>query len=133
MRCGSLTHSGLVESSRESQWELLSLVDNTQRGSQQRMINKLHHTAEIYHQTGESEMTRMERGRLERERERAREEKREIEDRARQAEMRVRELEREQQRVREVERERDRERARAHELQQRLEEVERREHEKSVV
>ena len=182
LRCGSLTHSGSVESSGESQWELLSLVDNTQRGSQQRMIEKLHHITESYHQqyTGESEMTRMKRGRLERERERAREEKREMEDRARQAEMRVRELERERerdhqrvreaecelqqerervreveeerererqrvreaernrqqervQRVQEVERERDRERARARELQQRLEEVERREHEKSVV
>ena len=157
VRCGSLTHSGLVESSGESQWELLSLVDNTQRGSQQRIIEKLRHTAKSYHQqsTGESEMTQMERGQLERERERAREEKREIEDRARQAEMRVRELEREGereqqrvreaehkrqqererevQRVREVERERDRERARAHELQQRLEEVERRKYEKLVV
>ena len=182
LRCGSLTHSGSVESSGESQWELLSLVDNTQRGSQQRMIEKLRHTTESYHQqyTGESEMTRMKRGRLERERERAREEKREMEDRARQAEMRVRELERERerdhqrvreaecelqqerervreveeerererqrvreaernrqqervQRVQEVERERDRERARARELQQRLEEVERREYEKSVV
>ena len=157
MRCGSLTHSGLAESSGESQWELLSLVDNTQRGSQQRMIEKLHHMAEIYYQqsTGESEMTRMERGRLEREEERAREEKREIEDRARQAEMRAREAEeerdRERQRAREAEEERNRERqrseeerermrlelrqaqAKAHELQQRLEEVERREHEKSVV
>ena len=131
MRCGSLTlyhflsHSGSVESSGESQWELLSLVDNTQRGSQQRIIEKLRHVAESYHQpsTGENEMTRMERGRLERERERAREEKREIEKRARQAEMRVHELERE----------RDRERTRAHKLQQRLEEVERREREKSVV
>ena len=146
VRCGSLTHSGLVESSGESQWELLSLVDNTQRGSQQRMIEKLHHMAEIYYQqsSGESEMTRMERGRLERERERAREEKREIEDRARQAEMRAREAEeerdREKQTSREAEEERDRVRlelhqaqARAHKLQQRLEEVERREHEKSVV
>ena len=155
--CGSLTYSELVESSGESQWDLLSLVEHTQRGSQQRMIEKLRHTAESYHQqsTGESEMTRMERGRLERERERAREEKREIEERARQAEMRVHELERERererqrareaeheqqrererevQRVREVERKRDREQTRAHELQQRLEEVERREHEKSVI
>ena len=54
---GSLTHSGLVESSAEAQWELLSLVDNTQRGSQKRMIEKLRHTAESYYQqsTGESE------------------------------------------------------------------------------
>ena len=139
VRCSSLTHSGLVESSGESQWELLFLVDNTQRGSEQRMIEKLRLTAESYYQqsTGESEMTQIERERLERERERAREEKRELEERARQADMRVRELERERERavqkMQEVERERDRERARAHELQQRLEEVERREHEKFVV
>ena len=57
VRCGSLTHSGLVESSGESQWELLSLVDNTQRGSQQRLVEKLRHTGESYYQqsTGESE------------------------------------------------------------------------------
>ena len=48
MICGSLTHSGLVVSSGESQWELLSLVDNTQRGSQQRLIEKLRHTGESY-------------------------------------------------------------------------------------
>ena len=55
MRCGSLTHSGLMESSGESQWKLLSLVDNTQRGSQQRLIEKFHHTGESYYQqsTGE--------------------------------------------------------------------------------
>ena len=57
VRCGSLTHSGVVESSGESQWELLSLVDNTQRGSQQRMIEKLRYTGESYYQqsTVESE------------------------------------------------------------------------------
>ena len=124
VRCGSLNHSGLVESSGESEWELLSLVDNTQRGSQQRMIEKLRHTAESYHQqsTGESEMTRKERGRLERERERAREEKREIEDRARETEMRAREAEEERdrmfQRVREAEEERDRERQRVREVEE---------------
>ena len=124
VRCGSLTHSGLVESSGESEWELLSLVDNTQHGSQQRMIEKLRHTAESYHQqsTGESEMTRTERGRLERERERAREEKREIEDRARETEMRAREAEEERdrmfQRVREAEEERDRERQRVREVEE---------------
>ena len=143
VRCGSLTHSGLVESSGESQWELLSLVDNTQRGSQQRMIEKLRHTVESYHQqsTGESEMSRMEREQLEREEGRAREEKREIEDRAKQAEMRAREAEEERDRERqrsEEERERmklelHQAQARAHELQQRLEEVERRERDKSIV
>ena len=29
----SLTHSGLVESSGQSQWELVSVVENKQRGS----------------------------------------------------------------------------------------------------
>ena len=57
MRCGSLTCSELVESSGGSQWELLSLVDNTQRGSQQRLNEKLRYTGESYYQqsTGESE------------------------------------------------------------------------------
>ena len=148
-----------MESSGESQWELLSVVDNTQLGSQQRMVEKLHHTAESWHQSrGDRETTGMERRQLEGERDRAREEKREFEgerDRAREekrelevrargAELRVREGElrvREAElRVREFEGERERERvelqeaqARANELQRRLEEVERREHEKSVV
>ena len=154
-----LTHSGLVESSGESQWALLSIVDNTQLGSQQRTIEKLTHTAESWHQSrGEREMMGMERRQLEGERDRAREEKREFEgerDRAREekrelevrargAELRVREGElrvREAElRVREIEGERERERvelqeaqARANVLQRWLEEVERREHEKSIV
>ena len=41
-----ITHLGLVESSGSSQWELLSIVDNKQRGSQERMIEKLRHTVE---------------------------------------------------------------------------------------
>ena len=126
-----LTHSGLVESSGESQWELLSVVDNTQRGSQQRMVEKLHHTAESWHQPrGDREMMGVERRQLEGERDRAREEKRELEgerDRARE-EKRELEGERERERV-----ELQEARARANELQRRLEEVERREHEKSVV
>ena len=44
----SLTHSGLVESSGESQWKLLSIVDNTQLGSQQRMVGKLYRSSDIY-------------------------------------------------------------------------------------
>ena len=39
----SITHSGLVESSGSSEWELLSIVDNKQRGSQERLIEKLHY------------------------------------------------------------------------------------------
>ena len=34
----NITYSGQVESSGESQWELLSAVDNKQRGSQTRMM-----------------------------------------------------------------------------------------------
>ena len=56
-RCGSFTHSGLVESSGESQWELHSLVDNTQLGSESRLNEKLRHAGESYYQqsTVESE------------------------------------------------------------------------------
>ena len=39
-------HSGLVESSGPSEWELLSMVNNKQRGSQERMIEKLRYTVE---------------------------------------------------------------------------------------
>ena len=103
-----------MESSGESQWKLLSVVDNTQLGSQQRMVEKVKFFAQL--STGEREMMGMERRQLEGERDRAREEKRELE----------RERERERVELQEA-------RARANELQQRLEEVERREHEKSVV
>ena len=72
-----LTHSGLVESSGESQWKLPSVVDNTQLGSQQRMVEKVKLFAQL--STGEREMTGMERRQLEGERDRAREEKRELE------------------------------------------------------
>ena len=163
-----------MESSGESQWKLLSVVDNTQLGSQQRMVEKVKFFAQL--STGEREMTGMERRQLEGERDRAREEKGELDVRAREAELRVREGElrmreaelrmqemegeRERERVerrelkgererererareekREMEGERERERvelqearARANALQRRLEEVERREHEKSVV
>ena len=135
----SLTHSGLVESLGQSQWELLSVVDNKQRGSQQRMIEKFRYTAESWQQqpTGEGGITTMERQQLERERDRAREEKREMEgerDRAREEKREMkRERDRERQRVREMEGELQQAQARANELQRRLEEVERREHEKSIV
>ena len=138
---------------------LLSVVDNTQHGSQQRMIEKLCYTAESWqqqHSKGERGMTGMERRQLEGETERAREKELEVRAReaelrakeaelmVREAELRVRETEIEKERLRlekrELERERERERvelqearARANELQRRLEEVERREHEKSVV
>ena len=64
MRCGSLTHSGVVESSGESQWELLSLFDNTQRRSQQRMIEKMKYFPEYLQQsTDDIEMTRIKKQR----------------------------------------------------------------------
>ena len=121
----SLIHSGLVESSGQSQWELLSVLDNKQRGSQQRMIEKFCYTAESWQQqsTGEGGMTTMKRQQLEGERDRAREEKREMEG----------ERDRERQRVREMEGKLRQAQARANKLQQRLEEVERREHEKFIV
>ncbi|CAI8040317.1 Probable serine/threonine-protein kinase DDB_G0271682 [Geodia barretti] len=123
------------------------------------MIEKFRYTAEIWQRsTGEGETARMERRQLERERDRALGEKRVMErerDRERE-EKRVmeRERDREREEKRVMERERDREReekrvmererervrvelqrcqARANQLQERLEEVERREHEKVVV
>ena len=75
VRCGSLTHSGLLESSGESQWELLSLVDNKQHGSQQRMIEEVKYFPQYSQQsTAGIEMTRMERLQLQEERDREREE-----------------------------------------------------------
>jgi hypothetical protein len=99
------------------------------------MIEKFRYTAESWQQsTGEGETAGMERRQLERERDRALGEKRVMErERDRERE----EKERERQRVRE-ERERvrvelQRCQARGNQLQERLEEVERREHEKVVV
>ena len=126
--CDSLTHSGLVESSGESQWELLSVVDNTQLGSQQRMVGKVKFFAQQSKE--ERGMMGMERRQLEGERDRAREEKRELEGERDKAREEKRELEGERERERV---ELQQARARANELQRRLEEVERREHEKSVV
>ena len=49
--------SGLVESAGSLEWELLSIVDNKQRGSQERLIEKLHYIAEHKQQsTSESEI-----------------------------------------------------------------------------
>ena len=71
VRCGSLTHSGIVESFGESQWELLSLVENTQRGSQQRMIE---YFPQYLQQFTVTEMAGMETIKLQEERDRAKEE-----------------------------------------------------------
>ena len=102
-----------MESSGELQWELLSVVDNKQRGSQTRKMEKLRHFVQLSQQPAVgSEMTRMERQQLERERDRAREEKREMERERDRAREEMREMERERDRAREemkeMERERDR-------------------------
>ena len=125
---------------------LVSIINNKQRGSQQRMIEKFRYTAESWQQqsTGEGGMTTMERQQLEGERDRAREEKREMEGERDRAREEKREVEGERDRAREEKREMEGERemvrmelrqaqVRANELQQRLEEVKRREHEKSIV
>ena len=89
-----------MESSGQSQWELVSVVENKQRGQQQRIREKFHNT--INH--------------LEGERDRAREEKREMEGERERVRMELRQAQ-----------------ARANALQRRLDEVERRQHEKSIV
>ena len=91
-----------MESSGQCEWELVSVVDNTQRGSVERMVEKMQYTIEHKLQpTSESEMTRMERRELEAERDRARAEKQAAEDRVREMEGRVREMEGERNRARE--------------------------------
>ena len=94
VRSGSLTHTGLVESSGESQWELLSLVDNTQRGSQQRMIEKVKYVAQYSQQsTADIEMAGMESVQLQEERDRAREEMLKIKEEQEKEKHRIKELE----------------------------------------
>ena len=91
-----------MESSGQCEWELVSVVDNTQRGSVERMVEKMQYTIEHKLQpTSESEMTRMERRELEAERDRARAEKQAAEDRVREMEGRMREMEGERNRARE--------------------------------
>ena len=91
-----------MRSSGQCEWELVSVVDNTQRGSVERMVEKMKSMAEFKLQpTSESEMTRMERQELETERDRARAEKQAAEDRVREMEGRMREMEGERDRARE--------------------------------
>ena len=179
-------YSGLVESSGQSQWELVSIVDNSQRGSQERMVEKMKYLVEIAKKEvnrdrvrvkiqaaeGERDRARVEKQEAEGERDRARVEKREAEgerDRARvekqeaegerdraRVEKREAEGERDRARVekREAEGERDRARVekreaegerdkarvelqqaqeRADQLQRMLDELQGREHERSIV
>ena len=118
-----------MESSGQCEWELVSVVDNTQRGSVERMVEKMQYTIEHKLQpTSESEMTRMERQELEAERDRARAEKQAAEDRVREMEGRMREMEgrmREMEgRVREMEGERDRAREEKRAAEYRVREME---------
>ena len=111
-----------MESSGEAQWELLSVVDNTQRGSQQRMIEKVKFLAQCLEQSKEErEMTGMKRRQLEGERDRAREEKRELEGERDRAREEKRELEGERDRAREEKREMEGGRDRAREEKRELE------------
>ena len=156
-----------MKSYGQSEWELLSVVNNSQRGSQERMIEKLRYIVDCKLQVeAERDRARVEKREAEGERDRARVEaederdrvrveKREAEgerDRARveaederdraRVEKREAEDERDRARVekREAEGERDRARVemqqaqvRANELQRRLDEVGRKEHERLVV
>ena len=89
-----LFHSELVESSGQYEWELVSVVDNTQRGSLERIVKKMKCMAKVNLQpTSESELTRMEQRDLEAEGDRARVEKQAAEDRVREMEGRMREME----------------------------------------
>ena len=165
-------YSGLVESSGQSQWELLSVVGNSQRGSRERMVEKMKYLVEIAKKEvnkdkvrveiqaaeGERDRARVEKREAEGERDRARVEKREAEgerDRARvekreaegardraRVEKRQAEGARDRARVekREMEGERDRARVelqqaqeRADQLQRMLDELQGREHERSIV
>ena len=71
---------GVVESSGQSEWEVIAIVENKQRGSHERMVDKLMYTVDNHVQpTQKSGMPRMERRELENERDRAKVEKLEVE------------------------------------------------------
>ena len=115
----SLTHSGLVESSGQSQWELVSVVENKQRGQQQRIREKVHNT--INRLEGERDRAREEKREMKGERDRAREEKREMEGERDRAREEKREMEGERDRAREEKREMEGERDRAREEKREME------------
>ena len=166
-------YSGLVESRGQSEWELLSIVDSSQRGSLERMVEKMQHFVEIgkkreeernrarvekQEAEGERDRARVEKQEAEGERDRVRVEKQEAEGERDRVRVKKQEAEGERDRVRvekqEAEEERDRARVekqeaegerdrarvelqraqeRADELQQRLDELEGREHERAIV
>ena len=139
-----ILYSGLVESICQSEWELLSVVDNSQRGSRQRMVEKMKYFVEIAKKEvnrdrvrvgiqaaeGERDRARVEKGEAEGERDRARVEKREAEGERDRARVEKREAEGERDRAR-VELQQAQQRA--DELQRMLEELQGREHERSIV
>ena len=96
--CDFIFHSELMESSGR---ELASVVDNTQRWLEKRMVEKMQHTIE--HKLQPTSI--MERQEIEAERDRAGVEKQAMEDRVREMEGRMREMEG---RVREMDGERNR-------------------------
>ena len=139
-----ILYSGLVESICQSEWELLSVVDNSQRGSRQRMVEKMKYFVEIAKKEVNRDRVRVGIQAAEGERDRARMEKREAEGERDRGRVEKREAERERDRARvekrEAERERDKARVelqraqqRADELQRMLEELQGREHERSIV
>ena len=134
----SLTHSVLMESSGQSQWDLVSVVDK-QLGQQQRIREKIHNTInrldgerdrareEKREMEGEKDRAMEEKREMEGQRDRAREEKREMEEERDRARKEKREMEGERDRARkekrEMEGERDRERQRVRELEREEERV----------
>ena len=115
-------YSGLVESRGQSQWELLSIVNNSQRGSLERMVEKLRYTVdrklpavdEARRGDGEKDRVKVEKREVEGERDSARVEKRQAEgerDRAR-VEKQEAEGERDRARVEKRQAEGERDRAR---------------------
>ena len=80
-------YSGLVESNGQSEWVLFSVVNNSQRGSQERMISKLRYTVdfklpavlEARQGNDERDRLKVEKLEAEKERDRARVEKRKAE------------------------------------------------------
>ena len=122
--CSFLT-SGLIEGSGQCEWELLSVVDNSQRGSLERRVEKLQYTVsfklpaieEVVRQVeGERDRARMEKREAEGERDRMRVDKRGVEGERDRVRIELQQAQR-----------------RANELQRRLNEMERKENERMVV
>ena len=133
--------SGLIESSGQSEWELLSVVNNSKRGSLERIVEKLQCVAECKLQAAAEtsragvqaqQMDELQQrvDEAERERDRAMLEKREVEGERDRVRVEKREAEGERDRARNELQQAQR---RANELQARLDEVEGREHKRVVV